>query len=99
VRYDNTARTEYCNAYGAAVAGLNKTYTCNPNYTAAMAGMVTRWTPVKNFTFSAEVGWFHLSQGFTGSATFTPGAPQPTQTWTYKDQDTAYVNVRAQRNF
>jgi Porin subfamily len=78
---------------------LNKTYTCNPNYTAAMAGVVTRWTPVKNFTFSAEVGWFHLSQGFTGSATFTPGAPQPTQTWTYKDQDTAYVNVRAQRNF
>ena len=54
---------------------------------------------LKNFTFSAEVGWFHLSQGFTGSATFTPGAPQPTQTWTYKDQDTAYVNVRAQRNF
>jgi hypothetical protein len=99
VRYDNTARTEYCNAYGAAVAGLNKTYTCNPNYTAAMAGVVTRWTPVKNFTFSAEVGWFHLSQGFTGSATFSPGAPQPTQTWTYKDQDTAYVNVRAQRNF
>ena len=99
VRYDNTARTEYCNAYGAAVAGLNKTYTCNPNFTAAMAGVVTRWTPVKNFTFSAEAGWFHLTQGFTGFATFTPGAPQPAQTWTYKDQNTAYLNVRVQRNF
>ena len=99
VRYDNTARTEYCNAYGNMVAGLNKTYTCNPNYTAAMAGVVTRWTPVKNFTFSAEVGWFHLTQGFTGAATFSPGAPQPTQTYTFKDQDTAYLNVRVQRNF
>jgi hypothetical protein len=54
---------------------------------------------VKNFTFSAEVGWFHLQQGFTGSATFTPGAPQPTQVWTYHNQDTAYLNVRVQRNF
>jgi hypothetical protein len=55
---------------------------------------------LKNFTFSAEVGWFHLSQGFGGGgATFSPGAPQPVQTWTFKDQNTVSFNVRAQRNF
>jgi hypothetical protein len=99
VRYDNTARTETFAAFGALVPGLGVTSSCNPNYTAAMAVVVTRWTPVKNFTFSAEVGWFHLSQGFGGFATFSPGAPQPVQTWTFKDQNTVSFNVRAQRNF
>jgi hypothetical protein len=99
VRYDATAQAEYCAAYGAAVAGQGVTYTCNPNYGVGMMGVVTRWTPVKNLTFSGEVGWVHLQQGFTGSATFTPGAPQPTQVWTYHNQDTAYLNVRVQRNF
>jgi Porin subfamily len=99
VRYDNTARTEYCAAYGAAVAGQGVTYSCNPNYSLAMVGIVTRWTPVKNFTFSAELGFIALQQGFSGTATFTPGAPQPVQTWTYHNQDTAYLNVRVQRNF
>jgi Porin subfamily len=99
VRYDGTAQAEYCAAYGAAVAGQGVTYTCNPNYSVAMLGTVTRWTPVKNLTFSAEATWFHLNQGFSGSATFTPGAPQPTQTWSYKNQDTLSLNVRVQRNF
>ena len=99
VRYDGTAQAEYCAAYGAAVAGQNVTYTCNPNYSVSMLGTVTRWTPVKNLTFSAEATWFHLNQGFSGSATFTPGAPQPTQTWSYKNQDTLSLNVRVQRNF
>jgi hypothetical protein len=99
VRYDGTAQAEYCAAYGAAVAGRGVTYTCNPNYSVAMLGTVTSWTPVKNLTFSAEAIWFHLNQGFSGSATFTPGAPQPTQTWSYKNQDTLSLNVRVQRNF
>ena len=54
---------------------------------------------LKNFTFSAEVGWFGLHQNFSGFATFSPGAPQPIQTLTFKDQNTAYLNVRVQRNF
>jgi hypothetical protein len=99
VRYDATAQAEYCAAYGAAVAGQGVTYTCNPNFSVSELGTVTRWTPVKNLTFSAEAMWFHLNQGFSGSATFTPGAPQPTQTWSYKNQDTLSLNVRVQRNF
>ena len=99
VRYDGTAAANYCAAYGAVVAGLGATYSCNPNYNLAMVGLVTRWTPVKNLTFSSEVGFIGLKQGFSGSATFTPGAPQPTQLWNYHDQSTAYLNVRVQRNF
>jgi hypothetical protein len=99
VRYDGVAQAEMCAAFGAVVPGLNTTYTCNPNYSLGMVGVVTRWTPVKNFTFSAEVGFIGLHQSFSGTATFSPGAPQPVQALTFHDQSTGYVNVRVQRNF
>lgn len=99
VKYDAVAQAEYCAAFSATHPGIGATYTCNPNYTAAMVGAVTRWTPVKNLTFSAEVLYFNLHQNFTGSSVFTPGGPQPTQTYTFHDQSTASVNVRVQRNF
>jgi hypothetical protein len=99
VRYDSTSQANYCAAYGAAVAGQGVTYTCNPNFMVSMLGTVTRWTPVKNLTFSAETIWTHLNQGFSGTAAFTPGAPQPIQAWTYKNQDTLSLNFRVQRNF
>ena len=99
VRYDGTAKAEYCAAYGAGVPGRGLTYNCDPNFDVAQIGQVTRWTPVKNLTFSAETMWTHLHTAFSGFATFTPGAPQPIQTWTYKNQDTLSLNVRVQRNF
>jgi Porin subfamily len=99
VRYDATAQAEYCAAYGATVAGRGVTYTCNPNYSISELGFITRWTPVKNLTFSAESIWTHFNTGFTGSATFTPGAPLPAATYNFKSQDTVSFNVRAQRNF
>jgi hypothetical protein len=99
VRYDSTARTEYCAAYAVAVAGMGVTYGCNPNYTMSMLGAVTRWTPVTNLTFSAEVLWAHLTTGFTGTAAFSPGAPYPVTALTFHSQDTASLNVRVQRNF
>jgi hypothetical protein len=99
VRYDGASAANYCTAYAAAVVAGPGGYTCNPNFSASMLGGITRWTPVKNLTFSAEAIWMHLNQGFTGSATFAPGAPQPSQLWTFKDQDTLSLNVRVQRNF
>jgi len=99
VRYDSTARTEYCAAYGVAVAGLGVTYSCNPNYSMSMLGAVTRWTPVTNLTFSAEVLWAHLNTSFSGTAAFSPGAPYPVTALTFHSQDTVSLNVRAQRNF
>ena len=64
-----------------------------------MLGVVTRWTPVKNLTFSAEAIWTHLTTGFTGFATFNPGSPVGATTLTYAPQDTVSLNVRVQRNF
>jgi hypothetical protein len=99
VRYDGASAANYCAAYGAAVAGQGVTYTCNPNFAVSQLGFITRWTPVKNLTFSAETIWMHLQQGFGGSATFTPGNGQPTTTYAFKNQDTMTLNVRVQRNF
>jgi hypothetical protein len=94
-----TAKGAYCAAYGATVAGQGVTYTCNPDFNVSQLGVVTRWTPVKNLTFSAEVMWFHLDQKYSGVATLTPSAPKPTATYEFKDQDTVSLNVRLQRNF
>src|ERR1700694_2983630 len=100
VRYDATAQAEYCAAYAAAVPNAG-TYSCNPNYSISMLGAVTRWTPVKNLTFSAETIWAHLATGFTGTAVLNPGGTTalPTTTYAFKSQDTVSFNVRVQRNF
>jgi hypothetical protein len=99
VRYDATAQLEYCAVFFASNPGAIGTASCNPNYTISMLGTVTRWTPVKNLTFSAEAIWTHLTTGFTGTAVLSPGAPLPVQAYAFKSQDTVSFNVRAQRNF
>jgi hypothetical protein len=100
VRYDDTAKGFYCAAFLAThvpVAGSG--FSCNPDFAASMVGTITRWTPVTNLTFSAELLWFHLDQKFTGTAVFGPGAPQPVTAYSFRDQDTLSLNVRVQRNF
>ena len=42
-----------------------------PTSTSRSSASITRWTPVKNLTFSAEVQWFHLDQKMSGSSAFT----------------------------
>jgi hypothetical protein len=74
-------------------------YSCNPDFSVAQVGVVTRWTPVKNLTFSAEVGAFFLDQKFTGAAVLPVASPKPTTVYEFKDQSTVFLNVRAQRNF
>src|SRR5262249_40120421 len=82
VSYDGAAKALYCAAFAAShrgqvlVVGAPGTYTCNPDFNVAQLGIVTRWTPVKNLTFSGEVQWFHLDQKMVGSSVFTPAAPQ-----------------------
>jgi Porin subfamily len=100
VRYDDTAKAYACTIYTLYRAAVHSAdYSCNPDFNVSQLGVVTRWTPVKNLTFSAEVMWFHLDQKFTGSATLTPTAPKPTATYEFKDQDAVSLNVRVQRNF
>ena len=100
-----TAKGAYCAGFaathgGQAAAGnATGNYTCNPDFNIAQVGVVTRWTPVKNLTFSAEVGAFFLDQKMSGSSNFTATAPKPTALYEFKDQSTVFLNVRAQRNF
>ena len=100
VRYDGVAKANICAVYTAArVTAPSADYSCNPDYNVAQIGVVTRWTPVKNLTFSAEVMYFALDQKFTGSAILGPTAPKPVARYDFKDQDTVALNVRVQRNF
>jgi len=111
VRYDGTvgdlttAKGIFCASMALGHPGQGLTYTCDPSYNVSQLGVVTRWTPVKNLTFSAEVQWFHLDQkmggvgGNSGFSTFSPGAPKPAATYEFKDQDAVSLQVRAQRNF
>jgi len=93
-----TAKGQYCATYTAGKV-VSADYTCNPDYNVSQLGVVTRWTPVKNLTFSGEVQWFHLDQKFTGTAVLAPSAPKPATVYEFKNQDTVFLQVRAQRNF
>jgi len=93
-----SAKGQWCASYVIGKA-VSADFSCNPDYNVFQVGLVTRWTPVKNLTFSAEAAWFRLDQKFTGAATLAPSAPKPTTVYEYKSQDTAYLNVRVQRNF
>jgi Porin subfamily len=93
-----TGKGAWCLNYNAGKT-VTADYNCDPDFNVAQLGVVTRWTPVKNLTFSAEAMWTHLDQKFSGAATLTPTAPKPTALYEFKDQDTVSFNVRAQRNF
>ena len=67
-----TGKGQWCANYIASnkltAANTSADFSCNPDYNVVFAGIVTRWTPVKNLTFSAELGYFHLDQKFSGTA-------------------------------
>jgi hypothetical protein len=98
VRYDGSAKAFICGNYTPGRA-VSADFVCNPDYNVSQLGFTTRWTPVKNLTFSTEVQWFHLDQKFQGTALLTPTAPKPTARYEFRDQDTVYLEFRAQRNF
>ena len=97
VNYSGTAKTMICGS--AAFATL--TGTCNPDFNIGQVGVITRWTPVKNLTFSADFTYSHLDQKYSGVIT-TPaltGVAKPAATYELKDQDTYSLLLRAQRNW
>ncbi|WP_454618077.1 porin [Bradyrhizobium cenepequi] len=99
VRYDGAAKAFICANFTTPAKAVSANYVCNPDFNVSQLGAVTRWTPVKNLTFSAEFQWFHLDQKFEGSAVLGPSAPQPAARYEFKDQDTFFLQLRAQRNF
>jgi Porin subfamily len=58
-KWGGSAKGAFCAAFaashpGQAVVGNTAgAYTCNPDFNVSQLGVVTRWTPVKNLTFSA----------------------------------------------
>ena len=100
-----TAKGAYCAGFAATHAGQAAAgnaagnYTCNPDFNVSQLGVTTRWTPVKNLTFSGEVQWFHLDQKMSGSSVFTATAPKPAALYEFKDQNTVLLQLRAQRSF
>ena len=94
VHYGSAASSIFCASLIATQPGVTS---CNPNYSITQAGFITRWTPVKNLTFSAEFTYEHLSQNNTGTITTTGG--NGTGAYTIANQNTYVGLFRAQRNF
>jgi hypothetical protein len=84
------------------IAGVGPGYHCDPGFTMSQIGLITRWTPVKNLTFSGEVLYSYLKTNMAGEAqgTFTSSVPLlGAATYQYGNMGTASVNLRVQRNF
>jgi hypothetical protein len=109
LNYNNTAKAIWCASYVASVGGPGGTLlpgsTCNPGFVLSEIGLVTRWTPVKNLTFSTEVLYAFLHTEMSGSVTGTASSAFPIQAGTvaspyvFGDKGTVSVEFRAQRNF
>ncbi|MBR1179205.1 porin [Bradyrhizobium sp. KB893862 SZCCT0404] len=102
-QYGSLAKTAICGAGGAGgvFGGLAGVTGCNPDFAVAQAGIITRWTPVKNLTFSADLTWTHLDQKYSGAVALAPSGTtaKPAATYELKDQDTVTLLLRAQRNW
>ena len=97
VSYSGTAKGLICgNAAFATLTGA-----CNPDFNIGQVGVITRWTPVKNLTFSADFTYSHLDQKYSGVITTgaLTGVAKPAATYELKDQDTYSLLLRAQRNW
>jgi porin-like protein len=99
VRYDGPAKAFICANYTTPGKAVSADYVCNPDYNVSQLGFVTRWVPVKNLTFTADLQWFRLDQKFQGTAVLSVAAPKPTARYEFKDQDAVHLQLRVQRNF
>jgi hypothetical protein len=109
VNYNDAGKALVCGVGGVggsfrATTGLAGIGTaaavCNPDFAVAQIGVITRWTPVKNLTFSADFVYSHLDQrmeGTVNAASATIG--KPVAVYELRDQNTYQALLRAQRNF
>jgi hypothetical protein len=109
--YNNASKAAWCASYVASGTGVianpfnGAAANCDPGFTISEIGLVTRWTPVKNLTFSTEVLYAYLHTNMSGAATGTASGAFPIQTGTpaspyvFGDRGTLSGNFRIQRNF
>ena len=98
-QFGTLAKTSLCGVGGTfAVAGVTS---CNPDFAIGQIGIITRWTPVKNLTFSADLNWTHLDQKYAGTFAYAGAGAiaKPAATYELKDQDSITLLLRAQRNW
>jgi len=69
--------------------------------TTTSFGFITRWTPVKNLTFSGDVTWSQIDQKFAGLLTTigNTSVGKPEATYVLGNANTWTFLARAQRNF
>jgi Porin subfamily len=100
--YNDNAKALWCGTYIAATSNKGGGITtCDPGFTLSEIGLTTRWTPVKNLTFSSEVLYAYLDTKMKGSVTgaMTSAFPTSLGTYQFKNQSTVSLEFRAQRNF
>ncbi|MGY3591777.1 hypothetical protein ACVIGB_008642 [Bradyrhizobium sp. USDA 4341] len=103
VRYSSIAKGYICGAFIAGLALSSGLAGCNPDFNYGALGLITRWTPVKNLTFSADIAYTMLDQKYAGGSTVTLPAQasiaKPAAVYELKDQSTVTLLLRAQRNW
>ncbi|MET4278967.1 MULTISPECIES: porin [unclassified Bradyrhizobium] len=103
VRYNGTAKGYICGAFVATLALSTGRAGCNPDFNYGVVGLVTRWTPVKNLTFGADLSYTMLDQKYASGSTVTlplqSGIAKPGTVYELKDQNTVTLLLRAQRNW
>lgn len=103
VRYNNTAKSYICGAFTATLALSSGVAGCNPDFNYGVVGVITRWTPVKNLTFSADLAYSMLDQKYASGSTVTlpvqASIAKPGATYELKDQNSLVLLLRAQRNW
>lgn len=103
VRYGSGAKAFICGAMATAgnAAFQPGVTSCNPDFNIAQLGLITRWTPVKNLTFSADLNWSRLDQKYEGVWAHAGQAnlAKPANAYEIKDQDSVTLLLRAQRNW
>ena len=108
VRHNDTAKALICTG-PAGVTGLQLALStglagCNPDFNYSAVGIITRWTPVRNLTFSVDTTYTMLDQKYGAGSTFVLAAPalalaKPAAVYEIKDQAAVSMLLRAQRNF
>ncbi|MGY4408069.1 porin [Bradyrhizobium sp. USDA 3315] len=99
VRYTDAAKAQICGSSGMAALGL--TGVCNPDFNIAGVGTITRWSPVTNLTFSAELDATFLDQKYSGTirAPAVAGVGKPAAVYELKNQSALVGLLRVQRNW
>ncbi|MBR1251503.1 porin [Bradyrhizobium sp. AUGA SZCCT0169] len=96
VSYNATTRGYIC---ATVTTFLTPGSTCNPNFNVAQIGTNTRWSPVKNLTFTGELMYTHVDQQYSGVAALPAVSVKPAALYELKDQGTLSLAFRAQRNW